>query len=237
MGLHRLFPGRHTLRTVPVALAPVLIGSVCFLGSDLSVWVFFHHLVNEAGNLIAVPPILGRSFPDSARCIKPGLLQQPQPIQAPVEDAAQVLRLPQPPFQGLVLLFLGEVPVERTTFTRPESNTVGSVTFGKWLVLMNNLNCGTNSKEFSLRKRALMVSRPVRVFTKLADRTICFPGSEILTTRAPASLAMSSVGALLLVLSFCAMVSASLPAHSRPLGPCMSPSGSPCRSGLWPHRV
>ena len=119
MGLHRLFPGWHTLRTVPVALAPVLIGSVCFLGSDLSVWVFFHHLVNEAGNLIAVPPILGRSFPDSARCIKPGLLQQPQPIQAPVEDAAQVLRLPQPPFQGLVLLFLGEVPVERDHFHPP----------------------------------------------------------------------------------------------------------------------
>ena len=54
---------------------------------------------------------------------------------------------------------------------------------------MNSLNWGLYSKLFSWRYRAVMVSFPVRVFTRAAFNTMPLSGSDTFTALAPASFA------------------------------------------------
>src|SRR5699024_6670535 len=77
---------------------------------------------------------------------------------------------------------------------RPDSNSVKSVIFGRWFVLMNTLKFGRNSKLFSCRYLAVMVSFPVSLLVSAASSVIFFSGSEIFTKREPASRAISSDG-------------------------------------------
>ena len=110
-------------------------------------------------------------------------------------------------FKSLSCSFSSKCRSKGMILIRPESNKVRSVMFGRWFVLMKILKLGRNSKLFSCRYRAVIVSLPVNRLVRAASMVSFLAGSEILTKRAPASRAISSVGPLLCALNFaCSMV-------------------------------
>lgn len=106
----------RALVLVPVVTAPVLVAAVYICCLDLCALFFFQTLTHELCNTVRLHTIFLGCCLHLIRLVKPLCLIQLVALDAPVQDAGQIIRLHQRCFQSLVLLMILKMTGKRDDF-------------------------------------------------------------------------------------------------------------------------